>query len=331
MVRGMPTDRILAWYHANKRTMPWRDQPSPYRVWVSEIMLQQTQVATVIPYFQRFLAAMPDIHSLAAAQQDEVLKLWEGLGYYSRARNLHQAAKLVMERHGGRIPESFCELRKLPGLGDYTAAAIASIAFDEAVPAVDGNVLRVVARWRGMSDDIGKPATRDAVRSWLTPFAESAPADFNQAMMELGALVCRPRQPRCLECPLQPDCKALATDRIDELPVKARRKSVPTRRRLALVARDGERILLRQRGNDEMLGGLWGFPMFDASEDIPCEPLKELATVRHSYTHFHLRLTAWSCTASTPIPNTTWVAEETLASLAFDKATHKLLNKLGLG
>jgi A/G-specific adenine glycosylase len=191
--------------------------------------------------------------------------------------------------------------------------------------------LRVVARWRGMSDDIGKPATRDAVRSWLTPFAESAPADFNQAMMELGALVCRPRQPRCLECPLQPDCKALATDRIDELPVKARRKSVPTRRRLALVARDGERILLRQRGNDEMLGGLWGFPMFDASEDIPCEPLKELATVRHSYTHFHLRLTAWSCTASTPIPNTTWVAEETLASLAFDKATHKLLNKLGLG
>jgi A/G-specific adenine glycosylase len=324
----MPTDRILAWYASNKRPMPWRDQPDPYRVWVSEIMLQQTQVATVIPYFERFVARFPHIASLAAAEQDEVLKLWEGLGYYSRARNLHKAAKLVIDEHDGQIPESFCELRKLPGLGDYTAAAVASIVYGEVIPAVDGNVLRVVARWRGLTDDIGKPATRDRIRSWLTPFAESAPADFNQAMMELGALVCRPRQPRCLECPLQPDCNALATGRIDQLPVKARRKPVHTRVRVAAIICKGEQVLLRQRRDDEMLGGLWGFPMADDLEALACEAHKPLANVRHSYSHFHLDLTGWSCELRTALPDTIWVQKDQLGSLAFDKATLKLIAKL---
>ncbi|MFT5126410.1 MAG: A/G-specific adenine glycosylase [Rhodothermales bacterium] len=325
---GMLTDRILAWYAANKRPMPWRDQPNAYRVWISEIMLQQTQVATVIPYFKRFVDRFPDIASLAEAEQDDVLKLWEGLGYYSRARNLHKAAKLVIDSHDGQIPGSFCELCKLPGLGDYTAAAIASIVYGEAIPAVDGNVLRVVARWRGLPDDIGKTSTRDSIRAWLTPFTSPAPADFNQAMMELGALVCRPRQPRCLACPLQSECVALATGRIDELPVKARRKPVPTRTRLAAVIRDDDRILLRQRSDNEMLGGLWGLPMAENPEELGCEVRKELAMVKHTYSHFHLHLTAWSCELRNPLPDTTWVPLSTLDSLAFDKATLKLLAKI---
>jgi A/G-specific adenine glycosylase len=323
-----PAARILAWYASNKRPMPWRDQPDPYRVWVSEIMLQQTQVATVIPYFERFILRFPSIAGLAAAEQDAVLKLWEGLGYYSRARNLHKAAKLVMSEHDGQIPSSFCELRKLPGLGDYTAAAVASIVFGELVPAVDGNVLRVVARWQGLADDVGKVSTRSSIRMWLEPFAQSDPGDFNQAMMELGALVCRPRQPRCLECPLQSDCDALATGRIDELPVKARRKPVPTRKRIAVVIRDGERILLRQRGEDEMLGGLWGFPMADSPDELGCELRNELAVVRHTYSHFHLELTAWRCELRNPLPDSSWVPVSTLDSLAFDKASRKLLAKI---
>ena len=214
--------RLLAWYRRHQRQLPWRDDPSPYRVWVSEIMLQQTRVVAVQPYFARFLDRFPSLKSLAAADQEEVLKVWEGLGYYSRARNLHRAARQVVAERGGRMPATSVELAELPGVGPYTAAAIASIAFGEATPVVDGNVLRVVARHRAWREDIAAVRTRNRVRASLEEAiaVSGDPSSFNQAMMELGALVCTPRQPQCGVCPLAGDCRALAEDLVAELPVK---------------------------------------------------------------------------------------------------------------
>ena len=219
---------LLAWYGRHRRALPWRDEPTAYRVWISEIMLQQTRVAAVRPYFVRFLERFPTLRALAAADQQDVLKAWEGLGYYSRARNLHKAAQQVVQA-GGTIPGTSAKLARLPGIGPYTAAAIASIAFGEATPVVDGNVLRVVARHRGLRDDIAAMRTRDLVRASLLDAIALAgdPSSFNQAMMELGALVCTPRSPRCGECPLAGDCRALAEDAVDVLPVKRKRKAVP--------------------------------------------------------------------------------------------------------
>ncbi len=203
---------LLAWYQANSRPLPWRTTPTPYRVWVSEIMLQQTQVATVTPYFLRFVARFPDIDTLAEATQEDVLRLWEGLGYYSRARNLHRAAGIVVTHHQGILPDSHTSLLSLPGIGPYTAAAIASIAFGQPVPVVDGNVARVFCRLWEIEEDTRTPELRPTLSRRLEPFIGShSPADFNQALMELGALVCAAATPKCGQCPVAASCGALAT------------------------------------------------------------------------------------------------------------------------
>jgi A/G-specific adenine glycosylase len=300
---------LLAWYRANRREMPWRGHPSPYAVWVSEIMLQQTQVDTVRPYFARFIAQFPTVRALARAEAEPVLKAWEGLGYYARARNLQRAAQRVVAEHHGRIPETAAELAALPGIGAYTAAAIASICFGERVPVVDGNVARVFARRLLLEDDFRKPAAREGLAVWLqAAFDETeSPGDLNQAMMELGALVCRPRNPECPCCPLRRGCAACRRGIQDAYPKKAAAGKVPVRQAVAVVLRRGTRLLLVRRAAEGLLGGLWELPggAIESGETaaeaarrwlreqagLEIEPQESMAaTLRHAFSHFTLLL-----------------------------------------
>jgi A/G-specific adenine glycosylase len=251
---------LLGWYRANRRALPWRERGGPYQVLVSEIMLQQTRVETVVPYYERFIAAFPDVASLARAPIDAVLALWSGLGYYSRARRLHAAARAIVER--GEFPRTEDELRELPGVGDYTAAAIASIAFGEPVAVVDGNVERVIARLIGLDVDPARGAARRLVRQTAARLVDRAAAgDSNQALMELGAVVCLPRRPRCLACPLLDDCDARANGTVEELPVRTPRRAGVVEQRVVAVARlDGRFLLVRNPERSELLAGLWEFP-----------------------------------------------------------------------
>jgi len=254
--------RLLDWYDAHRREMPWRDHPDPYAVWVSEIMLQQTQVETVRGYFARFMAAFPTLAALAAAPQQEVLKAWEGLGYYTRARNLQKAAQALIAR-GGKLPQGTVEWAALPGVGPYTAAAISSICFGVYAPVVDGNVIRVFARFLGWPDDFRKPPARLRLAAWLQPHIEASkrPGDFNQAMMDLGATLCVPRAPACAVCPLKRLCVARREGRQDALPYKPAKRNVPTRVGVAVLVRDRMgRVLFTQRTEEGLLSGLWELP-----------------------------------------------------------------------
>ncbi len=292
--------------------MPWRSDPSAYKVWVSEIMLQQTQVVTVIPYFDRFVLRFPSFKALASADLQDVLKLWEGLGYYSRARNLHQAVRLIVGQFGGRPPETAEGLRQFPGIGAYTAAAIASIAFGEPVPSVDGNVLRVCSRLWGLDTPMRDKALADDVRARLTPLiARVNPSHFNQAMMETGALICKPRNPQCGQCLLSRDCVAFRTNRTDELPVVEKAGKVPHYRIAVGVIWKRGKILIARRGEKQMLGGLWEFPggkleKGETPERAAAREIREetgltvgvgapVATVKHTYSHFKITMTAFRC------------------------------------
>ena len=303
---------LVRWFETDHRPMPWRSDPSPYNVWISEIMLQQTQVVTVIPYFDRFIRRFPSFQVLAAAELQEVLKLWEGLGYYSRARNLHRAARMIMEEYGGTPPATAGELRQLPGIGPYTAAAIASIAFGEPVPSVDGNVLRVCSRLWGIATPMRDKALADDVRARLVPLIRTVnPSHFNQAMMETGALICKPRNPHCDQCLLSRHCVAFKTNRTDELPVVEKTVKGPHYRIATGVIWKGKRILIARRRDDQMLGGLWEFPggkrlkgekleQTAAREILEETGLKvrvwaPYATVKHAYSHFQITLTAYRC------------------------------------
>ncbi len=339
--------RLLAWYAQQRRTLPWRDHPDPYAIWVSEVMLQQTQVETVIPYFTRFLARCPTVAALAAAPLQDVLKLWEGLGYYSRARQLHRAAHVVVADCGGALPRTAAALARLPGCGSYTAAAVASLAFGEPVPAVDGNVLRVWCRFRAITDDPRTPTVRRAATAALAPVLRRVPpADFNQALMELGALVCRPRAPTCLVCPLAPDCAACQQGRTAELPARVVRAPTPHYEVAVGVLWHAGRLLLGQRPAGGMLGGLWEFPggkrqagepltatlvrRFAAETGLAVTPGSVIGQVRHAYSHFRITVSAFACTvAAAPPPPTTlavrWVTPAEAAALPLGRAAQRLL------
>ena len=339
---------LTDWYRANKRVLPWREAPLPYFIWVSEVMLQQTQVETVIDYFNRFIAKFPTVEKLAVADLQEVLKLWEGLGYYSRARNFHKAAQKVVAEYGGEIPSTYLDLQKLPGLGPYAAAAVASLAFSVPVPVVDGNVLRVFARFWGMNDDIRLPKMRQLLFDQLVPIiAEENPSDFNQGMMELGALICRPQSPLCLACPIQPGCVAFRERRTDELPVKSKLPKAPHFEIGVGVIWRGDHILIAKRKTDQMLGGLWEFPggkrqAGESLEETVCRELLEetgltvqigapYPIVKHAYTHFKITMTAFRCVylSGKPSPNTSdelkWVPVSDLNSYPFPKASLKVI------
>ncbi len=287
--------RLLAWYAANKRTMPWRGHPDPYAVWVSEIMLQQTQVDTVRPYFDRFLHTFPTLHALADADEAALLKAWEGLGYYTRVRNLQRAARQVVTEYGGHLPHRAAELERLPGVGAYTAAAIASIAFGEAIPVVDGNVARVFARHNLLPDDFSKLPPRKALATWLTPYIASSgnPADFNQAMMELGALVCTPHNPNCAACPLRDSCRAVAESKQAAYPIISPRKALPERKGTVLIVRDTEgRLLLIQQTEQRLLKGFWELP---SRKSLPFAvgKTRRLGTYHQTFSHFRLTLSVY--------------------------------------
>ncbi len=255
---------LLTWFRSVRRPLPWRETKDPYRVWLSEIMLQQTRIEAVIPYYHRFLSEAPNVKALAELPDERLMKLWEGLGYYSRARNLKKAALTVMEQHGGALPRNFSALRALPGIGDYTAGAIASIAFGLPEPAVDGNVLRVIMRLSGREDDIALDATKKAVTGWLReiyPEGDDS-GDLTEGLMELGEKVCLPvGAPKCSECPLAAQCAARRDDRWRELPKKSPKKERKTEEYTLLLLCSEEGVALRKRPSKGLLAGLWEFPM----------------------------------------------------------------------
>ena len=256
---------LLLWYRENARVLPWRSDPTPYRVWISEIMLQQTRVAAVLDYYRRFLEAVPTVADLAALPEDALMKLWQGLGYYSRARNLQKAARQIVENFGGVFPNTYDEIRSLAGVGDYTAGAVASIAFGLPVPAVDGNVLRVVTRITGDTGDITTPAVKRRITEALRQIIPTeAPGQFNQAMMELGATVCLPNgAPRCGDCPLQHLCLGYHHKNASSLPLRAAKKARRIENRTVLLVRCGTLVGLRQRPSAGLLAGLWELPSLD--------------------------------------------------------------------
>ncbi|MBQ9694347.1 MAG: A/G-specific adenine glycosylase [Kiritimatiellae bacterium] len=320
---------LLAWYHCAKREMPWRGHPDAYAVWVSEIMLQQTQVDTVRPYFTRFLAAFPTVAALAAAEDAPLLKAWEGLGYYTRVRNLRKAAQRLMAESSGEIPQTAEALRKLPGIGPYTAAAIASICFNEAVPVVDGNVARVFARRNLLTDDFTKEPNRRKLAAWLQPFINqvAAPGDFNQAMMELGALICTPRNPQCHSCPLRPQCQAAKQEVQADYPIIPKRKPLPERHAdvVLLQERTGA-ILFKRHADERLLAGFWELPdlgtlPFNIENPKPC------GTHRQTFSHFRQILTLFTATLPDSLPplpdNYQWCTQPD--SLPLTTATRKIL------
>ncbi len=253
---------LVRWYKKNARVLPWREHPLPYYVWVSEIMLQQTRVETVIPYFERFICALPDIGALAACSEDQLLKLWEGLGYYNRVRNMQKAAEIVMKDYGGQLPSSFEELKKLPGIGSYTAGAIASIAYGQPVPAVDGNVLRVLKRITEDPQDITRQTVKtETEKSLQAVMPEENPGTFNQALMELGALICVPNgEPDCPRCPVADLCLSNRDGVWMDYPVKSAKKPRRTEKRTVLVIRDDDHAALRRRPERGLLAGLYELP-----------------------------------------------------------------------
>lgn len=295
MKTAAPVARLLSdWYRHGHRDLPWRRTSDPYRIWVSEIMLQQTRAQTVIPYYERFLARFSTVEELAAASEQDVLALWSGLGYYSRARNLRRAAETIAK--SGGFPRDYDAIRALPGIGDYTAAAVASIAFRLPHAVLDGNVLRVVARVENDPADITAPRTRERFRevaqSWLDP---RNPGLFNQALMELGATVCLPKNPLCLVCPLASLCRARQEGTAAQLPVKLRKTAPVKIAGVLLVVRREGRILLRQREPDSRrMAGFWDLP---APEDLPrIRTGREFGEVRHTITHHHYTLTVRAAT-----------------------------------
>ncbi len=260
-LRGL-TLALLAWYEKHRRAFPWREEPTPYRIWVSEIMLQQTRIEAALPYFDRFMAALPTVSTLADVEEERLMKLWEGLGYYSRARNLQKAAKTIVADYGGELPASYEKLLSLPGIGEYTAGAIASMAYGLPVPAVDGNVLRVCARLLDDEGDITrapvKKRLREAVYAMLPP---DRPGDFNQAVMELGETVCLPNTvPLCSECPIRGGCRSRQAGHPERLPVRAEKKARRVEKRTVLIVIAGGRVLLHRREDKGLLAGMWELP-----------------------------------------------------------------------
>ena len=290
-------------------------------MWVSEAMLQQTRVSTVIPYFGRWLGRFPTAETLAAAPLGDVLKAWEGLGYYRRARLLHEGAKVVVTEHGGRLPETYTELLKLPGFGPYTAAAVASIAFGESVLAVDGNVKRVASRLFRLPGEVRALE----VEARLNPHLPGRDAGtFNEALMDLGATVCTPRSPRCGVCPVSGFCEAFRTGEVGRFPEPKKRKAVPEVCRYALVCQKGSALWLRRRSETEMLGGLWGFVLSETEpKGVQLEP------VRHAYTHF--KITATPVLIEHPPAEGEWLERSDLSTLALSKLDHKILAILDRG
>lgn len=319
---------LLAWYDAGHRKLPWRETNDPYGIWISETMLQQTRAQTVIPYYERFLRRFPTVESLAASAEEEVLTLWAGLGYYSRARNLRKAARQMEDADG--FPRDYDGLHALPGIGDHTAAAVASIAFAQPHAVLDGNVLRVVARIENDASDISSARTRDRFRalaqSWLDIHR---PGPFNQAMMELGATVCLPKNPLCAACPLVNRCGARAAGTASQLPIKLRRMAPISIEDTLLIVRRGGRILLRQREhNATRMAGFWDLP---TPTDLPqARVQRRLGEIRHTITHHRYRFIVAAASARAPANGYRWFQAEEMDGVPLSTTARKALTAVNV-
>jgi A/G-specific adenine glycosylase len=339
-------DQILHWFKRNARDLPWRRTKDPYAIWVSEIMLQQTQVGTVIPYYRRFLRAFPTIRRLAKADLSEVLKVWEGLGYYSRAHNLHQASQEILTRFKGKIPDALDDLLSLPGIGRYTAGAIRSIVFNKEAPVLDGNVKRVLSRLFAVSGNSAKgKAERLLWQLSESLIPEGRAGSFNQALMDLGAMVCTFKDPQCIDCPLQSQCEGKASGNPETFPSRAVKKKIPSVIAVsAVIEKDGQ-ILLRQRPARGLLGGLWEFPSWEVNhkEDpeakllrsvrnelaAPIKSHEPLGSFKHTYSHFKLTLHVYLCHSTRRNKPGTWVLVQNLHLFPMSRLHRRIAQSIG--
>ncbi len=338
---------LLQWFSENARDLPWRRTDDPYGIWVSEIMLQQTQVKTVIPYWERWMHELPTVSALAAAPSDRIHKLWEGLGYYTRVRNMQKAAVQIVEKHGGKFPGTFDEVLALPGIGCYTAGAICSIAFNQAAPILDGNVIRVLTRLFSITENPREKEVNARLWTLAKEFVATAKrshsevphacSHLNQSLMELGALICTPRQPKCLLCPVRNGCRAHKENRAEQLPNLGERTVATERRFVAFVVRDENRFLVRQRPAGIVNAHLWEFPNIEIALDaknlsttegfeLEKNP-KPICRIRHSITRYRILLEAFSATTNRKVPGC-WYNFEELEKLAFTSAHKKILKTL---
>lgn len=336
-------DKLLKWYGQTRRDLPWRTTQDPYRIWISEIMLQQTRVDTVQDYYHRFIECFPTVTQLAEAPPEQVFKVWAGLGYYSRARNLHKAAGIIQENYQGQLPSTYEELRGLPGIGEYTAGAVMSIAYGKPYPAIDGNVNRVMSRLFALPE-VYRPEVSRQIRARVAQhFPEERVSDYTQALMELGALICIPRYPLCPQCPIHDDCQAYQQDRQNEWPCS---KQKPVRREenrcIALVQRE-ERVLLHRRPNEGLLGGLWEFPSlmgtrqglagrFQEHFGLPIKVGKLLLSSSYSFSHLTWNMKVYACSVqgqeSGLLPGLEWVDLEHLRDRAIPTAYREVVHLL---
>lgn len=337
-------EKLLLWYGRQARDLPWRRTRDPYAIWVSEIMLQQTQVATVIPYYEKWLRRLPTLEALAKAPQSEVLEAWAGLGYYRRARMLHAAAQQIVLTASAKLPETAESLKKLPGIGRYTAAAIASIAFGEAVAVLDGNVMRILTRIFALRDDLSSPKTVSMLWELAQEIIPAAnPGDFNQAMMELGATVCTPQNPSCGTCPVSSLCDAKKLGIVQELPFKGKKEKIESLRTFALVCRKGSSVLLRQQPESGRWGGLWMFPHWPDEKDmlresgLGPEDLEKFMTVQHAFTRYRVQLDVYAgrlaqqrerAARKLAQNNGRWIALSEISGYGLPAPHRKILNQL---
>ncbi|HPG41042.1 MAG TPA: A/G-specific adenine glycosylase [bacterium] len=345
---------LAAWFDRECRNLPWRETGDPYNIWISEIMLQQTQVSKVIPYYTRFITAFPDIKTLAEVDLDRVLKVWEGLGYYARARNIHKTAGIILHEFQSVYPEEYAQIASLPGIGPYTAAAIASIAFNQQYAVVDGNVRRVLCRILRFIDDPDTSQGKMKLQDFADTLLDKAhPGNYNQALMELGALVCTPKNPRCEDCPLSVYCLARAAGEQQVFPMHKPVKKRPHYNIAAGLICNGEKLLIARRPEKGMLGGLWEFPggkqepgesldntvVREVREelDVQVQVEKPVTTINHQYTHFTITLHIYICTfiGGEPKPlgctDWRWVSVPELKDYAFPRANVKIIEKLLAG
>ena len=331
------TRSVLAWYDAGHRNLPWRRTRDAYRIWVSEIMLQQTRAETVISYYERFLARYPTVQELAASPEEELLKMWEGLGYYSRARSLQKAARMIVAEHGGMLPADVDKLRALPGVGDYTAGAIASIAFGIPAAAVDGNVERVICRYYAIADTVGTPAVRRMITERTQALVpQERPGAFANAMMEMGATMCTPKNPKCLLCPVRESCQGFAQGIAQDLPVKPKKKAQRVENRAVLLCLCEGRVLVKRR-EEKLLNGLYVFPDVEGESDPAalCAHMDALGVTaaydallghaKHVFTHivWEMDIHLLAADACQDVPGGLWVTREELAALPLPTAVRR--------
>jgi A/G-specific adenine glycosylase len=337
--------RLLRWFKKNQRGLPWRRTKDPYAVWISEIMLQQTQVATVIPYYEKFLKAFPTVRHLAKADLSEVLKVWEGLGYYSRARNLHRTSRIILNHFSGVIPDNRKDLLNLPGVGRYTAGAILSIAYNKEAPILDGNVKRVLSRLFAISGNPVKGETEGLLWQLSELLIPKGKASlFNQALMDLGAMTCTPKDPECLKCPLCGVCKGYASGKPERFPSKAVKKGIPHIEAVAAVIRKNGKVLIQQRPSKGLLGGLWEFPNWplDGKKGL-MEHLKQevkgafglkvkcegsFGTFKQAYSHFKLTLHVFDCYCLNRKTTGRWIPSQKLRSFPLSRIHRKIAEKV---